>query len=113
MLKLGHAPRLTGKNLLMARTDQQQICQDRNAEGLLDPPLFPTDLVLTQPEVRLQLQTWPKDPLHQCGNNRLCSALERPWPRPGREVHEDTHKLLCLGRLFLNHNCAQISEAFS
>src|SRR5205823_13971590 len=32
-----------------------QIRQDRHAEGLLDPPLFPTDLVLTQPEVRLQL----------------------------------------------------------
>src|SRR2546425_8078658 len=55
MLKLGHAPRLTGKHLLMAHTDQQQICQYRHAEGLLDPPLFPTDLVLAQPEVRLQL----------------------------------------------------------
>ena len=39
----------------MAGTEQQQIGQDSNAKGLLDPPLFPTDLVLTQPEVRLQL----------------------------------------------------------
>src|SRR5215471_6595763 len=55
MLQLCNTPRRPRENLLMADTDQQQIRQDRNAEGLLDPPLFPTDLVLTQPEVRLQL----------------------------------------------------------
>ena len=39
----------------MASTDQQQICQDRNAKGLLDPSLFPADLVLAQSEVCFQL----------------------------------------------------------
>src|SRR5215467_1530536 len=55
MLQLGNAPRRPGAYLLMARTDQQQIRQDRDAKGVLDPSLVPTDLVLAQPEVRLQL----------------------------------------------------------
>ena len=38
----------------MAGTDQQQIRQDRYPKGVLDPSLLPTDLVLAQPEVRLQ-----------------------------------------------------------
>ena len=38
----------------MARTDQQQIRQHRNAERLLDTLLICTDLVLPQPEVCLQ-----------------------------------------------------------
>src|SRR5215471_2206590 len=55
MLKLGHTPRPPGAYLLMARTDQQQIRQHRDAKGLLDPSLLPTDLGLAQPEVGLQL----------------------------------------------------------
>ena len=39
----------------MAGTDQQQIRQYRYPKGLLDPSLLPTDLVLAQPEVGLQL----------------------------------------------------------
>ena len=45
----------------MARTDQQQIRQHRNAERLLDTLLICTDLVLPQPEVCLQ---FPIDLLH-------------------------------------------------
>jgi hypothetical protein len=55
MLKLGHTPRHPGAYLLMARTDQQQIRQHRDAKRLLDPSLLPTDLMLAQPEVGLQL----------------------------------------------------------
>src|SRR5215468_7475315 len=55
MLQLCHAPRCPGAYLLMARTDQQQIRQHRDAKGFLDPSLFATDLVLAQPEVCLQL----------------------------------------------------------
>src|SRR6266540_1991642 len=54
MLKLRYTPRLAGEHLLMARTDQQQIRHHRNAKGLLDPPLFSTDLLLAQPAVHLQ-----------------------------------------------------------
>jgi len=59
------------------------------------------------------LQTWPKHPLPQCGNNRLYSAWTCTRHRRAREAHEDAHTLLCIGSLFLNHNCMQISEAFS
>src|SRR5215470_15852355 len=62
MLQLCNAPRCPGAYLLMARTDQQQIRQHRDAKGGLDPSLCPTDLVLTQPEVRLQL---PVDLFHR------------------------------------------------
>src|ERR1043166_4144336 len=55
MLQLRNAPRRPRENLLMASPDQQQIRQDRNAKRLLDPSLSPTDLVLAQSEVRLQL----------------------------------------------------------
>ena len=70
----------------MAGTDQQQIRQDCNAEGLLDPSLVPTDLVLTQPEVCLQLAVdlfhrppslvgtdyLSRDPLVQIGHQDFC-----------------------------------------
>src|SRR6266702_1798589 len=36
-LQVRHTPRRPGDNLLMTRTDQLQIGQDRNAKGLLDP----------------------------------------------------------------------------
>ena len=55
MLKLSHTPRLARDDLLMACAEQQQIRQHGDAKGLLDPSLFPTDLVLAQPEVCLQL----------------------------------------------------------
>jgi hypothetical protein len=42
MLKLRKAPRLAGKNLLIAGTAQQQIRHHRYAKGLLDPSLFPS-----------------------------------------------------------------------
>src|SRR5918999_789209 len=61
MLQLGNAPRCPRENLLMAGTDQQQIRQHRKAERLLDALLLSTDLVLSQPQVRLQL---PIDLLH-------------------------------------------------
>ena len=64
-------------------------------------------------QLSLDDQTWPKHPLHQCGNNRLYSAWECPRHRRGREAHEDAHNRLCIGSLSLNHNCMQISEAFS
>src|SRR3954471_9515006 len=55
MLKLCYAPRCPRANFLMAGTDQQQIRQHRYAKGVRDAPFFRTDLVFTQPEVRLQL----------------------------------------------------------
>jgi len=55
MLKLSHTPRLARDDLLMARSEQQQIRQHGYAKGLLNPSLVLTDLVLAQPEVRLQL----------------------------------------------------------
>src|SRR5919201_4213424 len=55
MLQLGNAPRGPWEHRLMAGTDQQQIRQDRYPKGVLDPSLLPTDLVLAQPEVCLQL----------------------------------------------------------
>ena len=39
----------------MASTDQQQICQDRNAKGAFDASFLCTDLVFAQPKVRLQV----------------------------------------------------------
>ena len=39
----------------MAHTDYQQIRERRHAKELLDPSFLLTDLVLAQPEVRLQL----------------------------------------------------------
>src|SRR5215216_3351622 len=94
MLKLRYTPRLPRNNLLMARTDQQQIRHHRNAKGLLDPSLFPTDLVLAQPEVCLQLaidlfyrppslvRTYhlSRDPLVQIGHQdfRLLRAQVSP-----------------------------------
>src|SRR5919201_2908851 len=62
MLQLCNAPRRPGAYLLRARTDQQQRRPHRDAKGFLAPSLFPTDLVLAQPEVRLQL---PVDLLHR------------------------------------------------
>jgi hypothetical protein len=59
------------------------------------------------------VQTWPKDPLHQCGNNRLSCALAQPRHRPGREARQGGHNVLCMYDLSLNHNYTQISEAFS
>src|SRR5215510_5116040 len=61
MLQLCKAPRLTGKNLLMACTAQQQIRHHRYTKGLLDPSLFPTDLMCTQSQVSLE---FPIDVLH-------------------------------------------------
>ena len=58
-------------------------------------------------------QTWPKHPLHQCGNKRLYRALERPRHGPGGKGCQDVHNFLCIQSLFLNHNYMQISEAFS
>src|SRR5215471_19200575 len=55
MLQLSNAPRRAWENLLMAYTDQEQIGQRPNPTGLLDASLLRTDLVLAQPEVRLQL----------------------------------------------------------
>src|SRR4030095_1020425 len=82
MLQLGNAPRGPWEHLLMAGTDQQQIRQDCYPKGVLDPSLLPTDLVLAQPEVRLQLAVdlfhWPsslvgtdhlsRDPLVEIGH---------------------------------------------
>src|SRR2546427_6349104 len=53
---------------------------------------------------RICTQTWPKHPLHQCGNNRLYCILERPHHGPGGEVCQDAHNLLCIRSLFPNHN---------
>src|SRR6266478_10229445 len=61
MLQLRHAPRRPREHLLMAHTDQQQIREHRYTKGLLDASLLRTDLVLSQPEVRLQCAL---DPLH-------------------------------------------------
>src|SRR4029450_805897 len=55
MLQMSYAPRPFGENLLVARTDQQQIGQDRDAKGLLDPCFLRADLVCAQSKVRLQL----------------------------------------------------------
>src|SRR4030095_5567239 len=82
MLQLRHAPRLTGENLLMAGTDQQQIRQHRDAKGLLDASLLCTDLMFSQSQVCLQLAVdlfhrpsalvgtdyLPRDPLVQIGH---------------------------------------------
>src|SRR2546426_6197666 len=94
MLKLRYTPRLPRNNLLMACTDQQQIRHHCYAKGLLDPSLFPTDLVLAQPEVGLQLAIdlfyWPpslictyhlsRDPLVQIGHQdfRMFRAQVTP-----------------------------------
>lgn len=55
MLKLRNTPRLARDDLLMARAEQQQIRQHAYTKGLLDPSLVLADLMLAQPEVRLQL----------------------------------------------------------
>ena len=55
MLQMSNTPRLARDDLLMARSQQQQIRQHGDAKGLLDPSLVHTDLVLAQPEVCLQL----------------------------------------------------------
>jgi hypothetical protein len=87
----------------MACTDQQQIRHHCYAKGLLDPSLFPTDVVLAQPEVGLQraiaLFYWPpsllctyhlsRDPLVQIGPQdfRLVRAQVTPaFPQNHRDV---------------------------
>ena len=95
MLKLSNTPRLAQDDLLMARSEQQQIRQYRYAKGLLNPSLVLTDLVLAQPEVRLQLAInlfhWPpslirphhlsRDPLVQIGHQdfRMLGAKVTPF----------------------------------
>src|SRR5712692_3712167 len=95
MLKLSNTPRLARDDLLMARAEQQQIRQHRDAKGLLNPSLVLPDLVLAQPEVRLQLAIdlfhWPpslirthhlsRDPLVQIGHQdfRLFWAEVTPF----------------------------------
>src|SRR5262249_9771681 len=54
MLQLRNAPRRPRENLLMAGTDQQHIRHDRNAKGAFDASFLRTDLVFTQPKVRLE-----------------------------------------------------------
>src|SRR3954451_9588156 len=61
MLQLCKAPRLAGENILMAGTGQQQIRHYRYTKRLLDPSLFPADLVCTQSQVGLE---FPIDLLH-------------------------------------------------
>src|SRR5262252_4708415 len=94
MLQLSNAPRRAWENLLMAYTDQEQIGQPPNPTGLLDASLLRTDLVLAQPEVRLQLAVdlfhWPpslvrpyhlsRNPLVQIGHQdfRLFGAEVTP-----------------------------------
>src|SRR6266566_3713095 len=94
MLQLRNAPRLARDDLLMTRTDQQQIRQHRHTKGLLDPSFLLTDLVLAQPEIRLQLAVdlfhgpsslvgthhLSRDPLVQIGhqNFRLLRAEVTP-----------------------------------
>src|SRR5712692_3426850 len=95
MLKLSNTPRLARDDLLMARSKQQQIRQPGYAKGLLNPSLVLPDLVLAQPEVRLQLTIalfhWPpslirthhlsRDPLVQSGHQdfRLFWAEVTPF----------------------------------
>src|SRR4029450_3628468 len=55
MLQLSKAPRPAWENLLMAYPDQEQIGKHPNPKGLLDASLLRTDLVLAQPQIRLQL----------------------------------------------------------
>jgi hypothetical protein len=94
MLQLSNAPRRAWENLLMAYTDQEQIGKHPNTKGLLYASLLRTDLVLAQPEVRLQLAVdlfhWPpslvrtyhlsRNPLVQIGHQdfRLFGAEVTP-----------------------------------
>ena len=77
MLQWRNAPRRPGEHLLMTRTDQQQIRQDRNAERLLDALLLRRDLVLSQPKVCLEL---PIDVLDVIVTTHKTIALVFPRP---------------------------------
>jgi len=73
----------------MARPEQQQIRQDRRAKGLRDPSLLPTDLMLTQPKVRLQLAMhlyhWPPSLI---GTYHLTWDPLVRFPGPRNGIHK-------------------------
>jgi hypothetical protein len=68
----------------MARTGQKQTRQHRNAKGLLDPRFLSPDLVLTQPEVCLQLAM---DLFHQPPS--LIRANHLSGQQVGQVGHQD------------------------
>jgi len=82
----------------MAGTDQQQIRQDRYAKGLLDPSLFPADLVLAQPEVCFQL---PIDLLHRPPSLVCSHDLSR------RPLVQIGHQDFCLFRAEVSPSLTQ------
>ena len=83
MLKLRYAPRLTGDNLLMTRSDQEQIRHHGDAKGLLNPVFMATNLVFAQPQARFEF------PVHEFNgmitNDKFCctrwSQLQLSWWR--------------------------------
>ena len=75
MLQLKDAPGFSGDNLVMTHPQHQQIGQHGNADGFLTAVRVPTDLVLAQPQTRLQL------PIHELSGKGLARCLDRDSAR--------------------------------